>query len=155
MWGLLRIGLGWIFLWPFLDKLIGLGFATKPENAWLSGGSPTTGFLLHATKGPFASFFQGLANNVFVDWLFMLGLLLIGLALIFGILVKIASYSGALMLVLIYIAVLPPEHNPFLDDHIIYAAVLIGFTFIKSGHWLGFGKSWSKQKFIKKNPYLE
>ena len=29
----LRLALGWIFLWAFLDKLFGLGLATKAENA--------------------------------------------------------------------------------------------------------------------------
>ena len=33
VWGALRIGVGWIFLWGFLDKLFGLGFATARENA--------------------------------------------------------------------------------------------------------------------------
>src|SRR3712207_7355187 len=44
----LRLALGWIFLWAFVDKLFGLGFATKAENAWIDGGSPTQGFLGNA-----------------------------------------------------------------------------------------------------------
>jgi hypothetical protein len=40
-----RIALGWTFLWAFTDKLLGLGFATEPQNAWIRGGSPTFGFL--------------------------------------------------------------------------------------------------------------
>jgi thiosulfate dehydrogenase [quinone] large subunit len=63
--------MGLIFLWAFFDKLLGLGFATKAENAWINGGSPTSGFLLHGTKGPFAEFFQSLAGIPTVDWLFM------------------------------------------------------------------------------------
>jgi|SRR3989344_2033937 len=73
--GILRIFMGWIFLWPFLDKLIGLGFTTSPKNAWLNGGSPTTGFLSNATKGPLELFYKTLAGSTVVDWLFMLGLL--------------------------------------------------------------------------------
>ena len=64
--GLLRISLGWVFLWPFLDKVFGLGFTTAKESAWLAGGSPTSGFLLYATTGPFASIFQAMAKSVFV-----------------------------------------------------------------------------------------
>ncbi len=70
---LLRIGLGWIFLWGFIDKLFGLGFATKAEDAWLLGGSPTFGFLNFGTKGPFMELYKSLAGNAVVDWLFMLG----------------------------------------------------------------------------------
>ena len=88
--------MGWIFLWAFVDKLLGLGFATAPEKSWLAGGSPTTGFLKFAAKGPFVEIFHAMAGNPIVDWLFMLGLLLIGLALLLGIGVRIAGYSGAL-----------------------------------------------------------
>ena len=45
VWGLLRMAVGWIFLWAFLDKLVGLGFATEVGKGWLNGGSPTFGFL--------------------------------------------------------------------------------------------------------------
>ncbi len=50
-WSLLRLLLGWSFLWAFLDKMFGLGFATCRlegggidfgcDAAMLSGGSPT------------------------------------------------------------------------------------------------------------------
>ena len=87
---LLRIGLGWIFLWAFIDKVFGLGFATEAGKHWLTGASPTMGFLKFGTKGPLAGVFQAMAGSPVVDWLFMLGLLLIGLALILGIGMKIA-----------------------------------------------------------------
>ena len=62
IWSLLRIALGVIFLWAFLDKLFGLQFTTKPENAWLLGVSPTYGFLSAATKGPFSEIYKSLQN---------------------------------------------------------------------------------------------
>ncbi|MBI2577711.1 MAG: hypothetical protein HYV77_02605, partial [Candidatus Wildermuthbacteria bacterium] len=43
--GIVRISIGWIFFWAFIDKLWGLGFATAAGNSWLNGGSPTTTFL--------------------------------------------------------------------------------------------------------------
>ena len=155
VWGLLRLGMGWILLWAFLDKLFGLGFTTTPDKAWLVGNSPTSGFLLNATKGPFAEFFKGLAGNILVDWLFMIGLLLIGLALIFGILVSIAAYSGTLLFLLMWLAVLPPEHNPFLDEHIIYSLVLIALSYVKAGRYFGYGKKWIKIGLVKKYQFLE
>jgi len=148
--------MGWIFFWAFIDKLFGLGFASTPEKAWIAGGSPTFGFLKFASKGPLAEFYQGLAGNPVVDWLFMSGLLLVGLALLFGIGVRIAGYSGALLMILIYSAgSLPPKNNPFLDHHIIYTILLVGFALTKSGNCLGFGKRWSETKLVKKYPFLE
>src|SRR3989344_2288816 len=100
LWAVLRIFLGLIFLWAFFDKLIGLGFTTcrletgidvMCEDAWLNGGSPTYGFLKFGTHGPFATLYQAMAGNAFVDWLFMMGLLLIGITLTFGFLVRAAS----------------------------------------------------------------
>lgn len=156
IWALLRIGMGWIFLWAFLDKTFGLGFSTALEKAWINGISPTIGFLKFATIGPFASFYQEVAGNPIIDWIFMLGLLLIGVALILGIGVKIAGYSGALMFFLMYTAgFLPPKNNPFLDEHLIYIIIMIGLTITKSGDTLGLGKLWKKMKFVKRYPSLE
>ena len=96
IWALLRISTGFIFLWAFLDKMFGLGFATCRDattsvinsgcaDAWTQGGSPTTGFLGNAVTGPFADFYHNLAGLAWVDWLFMLGLLFVGVGLMFGI----------------------------------------------------------------------
>jgi len=66
----LRIVMGFIFLWAFLDKVFGLGFTTSPGKAWIKGGSPTSGFLSSAVKGPFVDFFHSLAGVAAVDWVF-------------------------------------------------------------------------------------
>ena len=50
--GLARISLGWVFLWAFLDKTFGLGYATESKDAWIDGGSPTFGFLSSAPPDP-------------------------------------------------------------------------------------------------------
>ena len=116
-----RLSLGWIFLWAFLDKLFGLGHETPSENAWLNGGSPTKGFLGNAVEGPMADFYHGIAGSAWADWLFMVGLAGIGIALIAGVAMRIAAAAGALLMVLMWSAVLPPANNPFMDDHLIYA----------------------------------
>jgi thiosulfate dehydrogenase [quinone] large subunit len=146
----LRIGLGWIFLWAFLDKLFGLGHETESKAAWINGGSPTSGFLGHATVGPFAGLYQNIAGQAWADWLFMIGLAGIGTALIAGIAIRIAAASGALLLVLMWSAVLPPENNPFLDDHLIYALVLIALALVKAGHVFGLGRAWERLPLIQR-----
>src|SRR3972149_11324272 len=115
IWIMLRFAMGWTFLWAFLDKLFGLGLSTTAEKSWLIGNSPTLGFL-KSLKGPFADLFQSIAGSPVVDWLFMMGLLLIGLSLLLGIGIRIACYAGILLFFLMYLAVLPPKQNPFLDD---------------------------------------
>lgn len=127
----LRVALGFVFFWAFLDKTFGLGFATEKAKSWLEGGSPTTGFLTYAVQGPFSDFFKSLAGQTWVDWAFMIGLLVVGVTLILGRYVKIGASVGVVMLVLMYLALLWPENNPFIDDHIIYALALCYFVFKK------------------------
>lgn len=120
----LRIAMAFIFLWAFADKTFGLGFATTSASAWIRGGSPTSGFLLHGTRGPFASFFQSLAGQSVVDWLFMIGILGIGIGLLFRQYRKWACIAGIILMTLMYLASFPPENNPIIDDHIVYIFVL-------------------------------
>ena len=154
--GILRLSMGLIFLWAFVDKVWGLGFATAPESAWLAGGSPTSGFLQFGVHGPFASFFNSLAGSGLVDSLFMLGLLFVGLTLTLGILVRLGAYVGALMLLLMYFAVgLPPEHHPFIDDHFVYFFVMLALTWYPAGKYFGLGRIWQNTLLVQRNRILE
>ncbi len=150
-----RILLGFVFLWAFFDKWLGLGLATTDEQAWAQGGSPTTGFLTFGVNstGPFFDFFSGLAGQAWVDWVFMLGLLGIGVALVFGIALKLAAISGGLLLVLMWVAVLPLENNPAIDEHVIYAVVLMAVAMAEP-RW-GLAGWWHSQDFVKKNSWLQ
>lgn len=154
VWAITRIILGLIFLWAFLDKLFGLGFATPAERAWLNGGSPTRGFLSNV-DGPFTGAFTLLAGNVAIDWLFMIGLLGIGLALVIGIGLRIAAVAGATMLLLMWAASLPLETHPLLDDHIVYAVVLIGLAFERAGQTWGLGRWWASTPLVERARWLE
>lgn len=149
----LRLFMGWIFLWSFFDKLLGLGFGTISENSWLMGVSPTMGFLSNGVKGPFAEIFRAISGNLILDWLFMIGLLLIGISLILGVARKISCYTGALMMSLIWLSVLPPANNPVIDDHIIYIIVLLLLSKTKTNCCLE--KWWLKLKIVKRFPFLK
>lgn len=149
-----RILLGFIFLWAFFDKLLGLGVSTPAAKAMLVGGSPTFGFLSN-NAGPFAEMFNGLAGQIWVDWLFMIGLLGIGSALVLGIGMRIATFTGALLLFLMWLASFPIKNNPFVDDHVIYIFVLFGLNAQKAGETLGFGKAWKKSSLVKQYPILQ
>jgi thiosulfate dehydrogenase [quinone] large subunit len=151
----LRLALGWIFLWAFLDKMFGLGHETKSAQAWINGGHPTQGFLKNATKGPFADFYQSFAGAAWADWLFMIGLAGIGLALIFGVGIRVAAAAGALLLVLMWTAALPPENNVFMDDHLVYAGLLGVLALTAAGDTLGLGRWWGATPLVRRQSWLK
>jgi len=164
--GVLRLSLGWVFLWAFLDKLFALGFATgrNPKTgvvtrfgdaAWINGGSPTLGFLKFGSDGPLSSFYQSFAGAAWANWLFMIGLFGIGLALMLGVAMRIATVSGVALLVLMWSAVLPPANNPFMDDHIIYALTLVALMLAGAGATLGLGQAWNRLDIVQRHSFLK
>ncbi|MEV4400410.1 hypothetical protein [Nonomuraea sp. NPDC049607] len=150
VWALARIAIGWVFLWAFLDKTFGWGFATPANKAWLAGGSPTTGFLKGTGENALGGLFAGLAGQAWVDWLFMAGLLGIGAALVLGVGTRVAAVTGTLLLAMMWAAELPLATNPFLDEHIIYAIVLIGLALTGAGTTLGLGNL----PIVRRNAWL-
>jgi thiosulfate dehydrogenase [quinone] large subunit len=160
----LRIAFGLTFLWAFFDKLLALGFHTGYDQAgnldrfgdaaWINGGSPTMGFLKFGADGPFDSFYHSIAGDAWADWLFMLGLLGIGTALTFGIGMRIAAASGALLYLLMWSVVLPPVNNPVIDDHILGAISLVVLAATSAGDTWGFGRVWARMPFVQRNGVL-
>ena len=150
----LRLSMGWVFLWAFLDKTFGLGHETAGKDAWVNGGSPTKGFLAFAASGPFEGMYHQIAGQTWADWLFMIGLLGIGVGLLLGIAMRITAASGALLLVLMWTVVLPPANNLFMDDHLIYALVLVLLAAIGAGHTLGLGSRWEQIPMVRRNSWL-
>ncbi|WP_218917352.1 DoxX family protein [Luteipulveratus mongoliensis] len=149
-----RISLGWIFLWAFLDKTFGLGHETTNAQAWVNGGHPTYGFLHFSAAGPFKGFYHGIAGDAWADWLFMIGLAGIGIALVLGVATRVAAWSGALMLVVMWTVVLPPANNPFMDEHLIYAMVLLALPLLHAGNTLGLGQWWQGLPVISRHASL-
>ncbi|MEU0221489.1 hypothetical protein ABZ281_43570, partial [Streptomyces sp. NPDC006265] len=130
----LRLLTGFVFLWAFLDKTFGFGYATQSGKGWIDGGSPTKGFLGGVAAGPMESTFHDWAGAAWADWLFMLGLLGIGLALTAGVALRLAAVAGTVMMALMWIAEWPPaQHlsdgspsmstNPVVEYHVIYAVI--------------------------------
>ena len=161
---LLRLALGVEFLWAFLDKTFGLGYATPDARAWVHGGSPTKGFLSGVDAGPLQSLFNAIAGNPVIDWLFMLGLLGIGVALILGVALRIAAASGVVLLLMMWLASWPlastvagkptGSTNPLIDDHIIsaLAIIVVGAYAAHSAGYLG--RWWSHQPLVRRLPWL-
>jgi thiosulfate dehydrogenase [quinone] large subunit len=152
--GVTRLVMGWTFLWAFIDKLFGFGFATPANKGWLDGGSPTKGFLANSAEGPFEGFYKSIAGDAWANWAFMLGLLGIGLALTLGITMRIAVASGVVLYTMMYTVALPAQNNPVTDDHIIGALVLILLGLFAAGDKYGFGTAWKKLPIVQRFPIL-
>ncbi|MEO3867625.1 hypothetical protein ABGB18_02210 [Nonomuraea sp. B12E4] len=155
VWAIARLSLGWVFLWAFLDKTFGLGRQTPAAKAWINGGSPTEAFLKHGVKGPFADFYHGLAGAFWADWLFMIGLAGVGVAVLLGVGMRIAAAAGAVLLVMMWSAVLPPENNVFMDYRLIYAILLVGLALVNAGDTLGLSRWWRQTAVVRRYPILK
>jgi len=96
---LLRIAIGWHFLYESFTKLL--------DPGWTSSG------YLESSTGPFAGLFRALASDAtvlkVVDQLNVWGLCFIGLALMLGFFSRTAALSGVVLLALYYFA-----HPPLL-----------------------------------------
>lgn len=149
-----RIMLGLVFLWAFIDKTFGLGFSTPSDQSWLAGGSPTSGFLQFGVNpdSPLVGVFQALAGQGWVDVLFMLGMLGLGLALVLGIGLRIAAVTGTLLLVMMWLALVPLDSNPIMDNHLIYAA-LLWVVALSRREW-SLVDWWLSLKAVNKRPWL-
>ncbi|MGB0102327.1 MAG: hypothetical protein WBP61_18760 [Nocardioides sp.] len=160
----LRVAFGLTFLWAFLDKTFALGFHTGYDQegtldrfgdaAWVNGGSPTEGFLAFGAEGPFKDFYNSIAGAAWADWLFMIGLLGIGIALTLGAGMRIAAAAGAAMYVLMWTVVLPPENHPFLDEHLLGGLTLVVLAMFYAGDTWGLGRWWSQRSIVQKLPAL-
>ncbi|MEU0510463.1 hypothetical protein [Amycolatopsis sp. NPDC006125] len=150
----LRIATGLAFLWAFLDKTFGWGYATTSEQAWINGGSPTRGFLSGVDVGPMASTLRSWAGDAWADWLFMAGLLGIGVAVTVGIGLRLSAITGTVMMLLMWAAEWPLDRfteagepsrstNPIIDYHLLYALVLIVLAAVYAGNTWGAGRQWA------------
>lgn len=155
----LRLATGFIFLWAFLDKTFGLGYATPPERAWINGGTPSQGFLLgDGVVGPLKPFFASIASPA-SDVLFMLAMLGIGAAVMLGIGLRVSAVVGTFVLLAMYLAEWPigtdnGSNNPLVNYHVIYALSLIVVAVLSAGDTWGAGRPWKRLGLVQKAPWL-
>ena len=142
---LLRLGIGWLFFYAGWSKVV--TYFTAAED-WTAAG-----FLSHL-PGPFAGFFSGMAGNVLVDYLNAYGLLLVGTALILGILVRWSAFWGIVIMVFYDVASFPAEHSYVVEDHFIFALVLLVLAAVGAGRVRGLDSWVENSSLVKSNPWL-
>jgi thiosulfate dehydrogenase [quinone] large subunit len=142
----LRFTMGWMFFYSGITKII--------NPTWSAAG------YLQSAK-MFAGFYGWLAQpgllpitNFLNEW----GLTLLGLSLILGVGVRLSSILGAFLMLLYYFPILdfpyPNTHSFIVDEHIIYAAVLLLFAVFRAGRFWGFGNWLSNLPICSRFPRL-
>lgn len=159
----LRIVTGFVFLWAFLDKTFGLRHSTgapRPDGSvapsWLDGGAPSQGYLQNGAVGPAKDFFAAIASPA-TDWLFMLGMLAVGLAVMLGIGLRLAACAGSLLMMTLWVTQWPPQEgsmNPVVDQHLVYTLVLVVCALLLAGDTWGLGRRWAALRLVKRVPLL-
>ncbi|UCM91584.1 DoxX family membrane protein [Streptomyces marincola] len=161
----LRIAIGAVFLWTFLDKSFGLGYPTASESSWINGGSPAAGYLGSVSGGPMRSTYNDWAGQVWVDWMYMAGMLGLGIALVAGIGLRVTAVAGSVMMLFLWLGEFPPARhlsdgtpsgssNPLVDHHVVYAAVMVVLAFASAGRVWGLGRLWERTAIVRGNPWL-
>ena len=145
---LLRIGIGWHFLYEGLAKLI--------DPRWTAAG-----YLRNAT-GFLAGWFRYLGDNPAVlravDILNIVGLIGIGLVLFLGIRTRLAAVAGVLLLALYYLA-MPPwpatsvgpgseGHYLIVNKNLVEIIALIGLAVIPGAWTYGLGQLVGKARTV-------
>lgn len=161
----LRVTTGMIFLWAFLDKTFGWGYATPAEGAWTSGSSPAEGYLSSVSAGPMESVFHAWAGETWVDLAYMAGMLGLGVSLVAGIGLRVAAVGGSLMMLMLWLGEFPPARhlsdgspsmsaNPLIDQHVIYAVVMIVLAACSAGRVWGLGRVWERTPLVSRYRWL-
>jgi thiosulfate dehydrogenase (quinone) large subunit len=138
----LRIILGWGFLFAGMDKVLQL--TGKPFSA--------AGFLSHATGGtwpgaaadtvvnPTHGLWVGIAGNAgavgLINFLVQFGEIAIGLALILGIATRFAGIMGAIMTGLFYVASWD-FGNGIVNEQLLFAVLAGYLAYVSAGRYWG------------------
>jgi thiosulfate dehydrogenase (quinone) large subunit len=133
---LLQFTFGWFFLYTGITKVL--------DPSWTSAG-----YLNNAQT--FSGFYHFLARPEIVnitDFINEWGLTLLGISLLTGILVRWSSYFGILLMMLYFFPILDfplvGKHSYLVDEHIIYASVLLLFATLNPRQFWGIG-NWFRQ----------
>jgi len=133
----LRIAMAWTFLYPGLRQILSPDFSVA-------------GFLRHTQT--FHGFFSALAMPPVASVISVMiayGHLLIGLSLLIGLMVRLSSSVGALLMVLYWMAhmdwpYIENKTNFIVDQHLVFAGVLVYLAISRAGRFWGLD-GWAQQ----------
>lgn len=147
----LRLVMGWVFLQAGIEKLL--------DPNWTAAG-----YLQNAVAdtNPLQGLFADMAGMAWVDPLVVYGQLLIGIALILGVLVRWAAFWGVVMLALFWLsslqggllAGLPVEHGYVVNSDVVYMLLLFGLGAFGAGRILGLDRRLEETSVVRNNRWL-
>lgn len=154
----LRIVMAWVFLQAGLEKLSEGGWGDP--FAWSSQG-----FLENAVAGanPLHGLFTWFANYPgIIDPLVITGQILIGTALLFGVVVRFAALMGGLQMLFFWTAAwqdgllagLPVDHGYVVDSTFVYLLLLFGLGAWGAGRVVGLDAKLEETEIVQNNPWL-
>lgn len=142
----LRLLLGWHFFFAGITKVLEPGWSAQ-------------GFLMGVgDANPFAGFFAAMAGSdllPLIDALNMWGLTLIGLGLLVGGAVRWCAFWGSVMMWFYWAASLPLANSIFVDDHIVYIALLFMLGAFAAGRYYGVDEYVERSSIVQSNPWLK
>lgn len=156
----LRLLMGWVFLYAGIEKLVNL-----------DGGEPFSafGFLRFGTAGtwpgaaegvivnPTQAFWAGLTENPaamqFIDFIVPVGQVLIGTALFVGFATRFASFMGALMMGLFFVAAWDFAFG-IVNQHFVYGVVTLFLGVARAGELFGVDGYVVRLPIVQRAPFL-
>ncbi|WP_254535624.1 DoxX family membrane protein [Halomarina litorea] len=139
----LRVVLGWSFFYSGVTKVM--------DPTWTASG-----YLQNAVAptNPFASVWPMLASVPLIDVLVQWGLLLTGLGLMVGGLVRWNAFWASFMMLMFWASSLPLERAILVDNHIIYIAALAGLAALGAGRVAGVDAFIESSSLVERYPRL-
>ncbi len=140
---LLRLSLGWLMFYAGITKVLNPQWSAK-------------GYLTAAKTFP--GFYNFLASPEIlptINFINKWSLTLLGVSLILGIAVRLSSILGAILMILYWFPVLDfpyVAHGFLVDDHIIYALILVYFAIVRAGRIWGLENWCANLPLCKKFP---
>ena len=143
---LLRIGVGIIFLWAGLEKILApepfdasgfLQFGTTGSLGWpFVTGTPEEGAIYNPTHDFWVAMSENETAMSVVNFLVPYGQLGIGIGLILGLLTRFSAAMGTLMMLFFFVAAWDFEFG-IVNQHLTYALVTGFLGLIGSGNYYG------------------
>jgi thiosulfate dehydrogenase [quinone] large subunit len=143
-----RLAMGWTFLYAGATQVF-------IEPHWTAASFLAGTKTFHFLYSPFI----GSSLMPLIDFCVKWGHLLIGLSLVTGLMVRVSGVFGIMLMLVYWTAHLDFPYvssrlNFLLDDHIVYAVVIVYLIAVRAGHVFGLDGVAEKLPAIEHNPFL-
>jgi thiosulfate dehydrogenase [quinone] large subunit len=159
---LLRVGMGLVFLWAALEKLLGpagqvegfLKYGTAGTLGWPFVQLPTAvGTVFNPTYSLWSSMADNSTVMAVIFPLVALGQLGIGIGLVLGLLTRFSAAMGTLLLATLLVAQWNFIYG-IVNQHIAYGIALVAIAGTGAGRFYGLDNAVARMPFAQQRPWL-